>query len=75
MYICLKLSDRLYYVLNNTRYSGPVYTGQKSDYPLSPACTPRLFSFTISLERTAAENSLQRYESGKQRNERKELLH
>ena len=31
-------------------------------------------TFTISLERTAAENSLQRYESGKQRNKRKELL-
>ena len=50
------------------------HTGGKSDDPLSPAYAPRLFSFITPHERTALENSFQRYESVKLRNERRELL-
>ena len=48
--------------------------GQKSDDPLSPAYVPSLVSFTAPHEKTEIEKSLQRYESAKLRNERRELL-
>jgi len=48
--------------------------GLRSDDPVSPVYVPRLFCFTTSHERTQIEQSLQRYQSVKIRNERRELL-